>query len=59
MVERPANGGILGHNGLINADEQIRRRRVSANRYLSVLKSALNHAFDEGRVSSNLAWGSR
>ena len=59
MVERPANGGILGHNGLINADEQIRRRRVSANRYLSVLKSALNHAFDEGHVSSNLTWGRR
>jgi integrase len=41
------------------ADEQLRRRRVSANRHLSVLKAALNHAFDEGRVSSNAAWGRR
>ena len=59
MVERPVNGGVLVHDGLINAEEQIRRRRVSANRYLSVLKSALNHAFVEGRVSSDLAWGRR
>jgi integrase len=42
-----------------NNDEMIRRRRVSANRYLSVLKSALNFCFDEGHVSSNLAWGRR
>jgi integrase len=40
-------------------EEQIRRRRSSANRHLSVLKAALNHAFDEGRISSNAAWGRR
>jgi integrase len=40
-------------------DETIRRRRVSANRHLSVLKAALNHAFDEGRVPNNSAWGRR
>ena len=39
--------------------EQVRRRQVSANRHLSVLKAALNHAFDEKRVSSNDAWGRR
>ena len=43
----------------VGNDEQIRRRRASANRMLSVLKAALNHAFDEGRVSSNAAWGRR
>jgi integrase len=42
-----------------NDDESIRRRRASANRHLSVLKAALNHAFDEGRVPSNAAWGRR
>lgn len=39
--------------------EVIRRRRSSANRVLTVLKAALNHAYDEGRVSSNDAWGRR
>jgi integrase len=39
--------------------EVMRRRRSSANRVLTILKSALNHTFDEGRVSSNSAWGRR
>ena len=39
--------------------EVIRRRRSSANRVLTILKAALNHAYDEGRVSSNDAWGRR
>jgi integrase len=60
MAESPAmNGGILGHDDLILDDERVRRRRVSANRYLAILKSALNHCFDEGRVSSNVAWSRR
>jgi integrase len=50
--------GILHYNGILY-DEALRRRRASANRYLSVLKAALNHAFDEGRVPSNAAWGRR
>lgn len=37
-------------------DESIRRRRSSANRLLTILKAALNHAFAEGRVTSNAAW---
>jgi integrase len=40
-------------------DEEIRRRRASANRVLTHLKAALNHAFDERRVASNDAWGRR
>ena len=39
--------------------EVIRRRRSSANRVLTVLKAALNHAYDEGRVSSHDSWGRR
>jgi integrase len=39
--------------------ETIRRRRSSANRVLTILKAALNHAYDEGRVSNNSAWGRR
>lgn len=39
------------------ADEAVRRRQSSANRVLSMLKAALNHAFDEGHVSTNKSWG--
>ena len=38
-------------------DEAVRARRASANRVLTMLKAALNHAFDEGHVPSRDAWG--
>jgi integrase len=38
-------------------DDDVRRRRASANRVLTYLKAALNHCFDEGHVPSNDAWG--
>jgi hypothetical protein len=55
VADTPAK---IDNDNLVN-DEAIRRRRASANRVLSVLKAALNHAFDEGRVPSNAAWGRR
>jgi integrase len=36
--------------------DTMRRRRSSANRVLTVLKAALNLAWNEGRVSSDTAW---
>jgi integrase len=36
-----------------------RARKATANRILTALKAMLNHAFDEGRVTSNDAWGRR
>lgn len=36
--------------------EALRRRRATANRTLTILKAALNHAFREGKASSDLAW---
>lgn len=42
-----------------NDPEAIRRRRSSANRVLTMLKAALNHAFDEKHVTSNTEWGRR
>ena len=39
--------------------EAVRRRRSSANRVLTILKAALNHAYDEKHVSTNDAWGRR
>ncbi len=36
--------------------EEVRRRRSTANRVLTILKAALNHAFQEGHVASDDAW---
>ena len=39
------------------ADEDTRRaRRASANRTWTVLRAALNHAFHDGKVESDVAW---
>jgi integrase len=42
-------------------DDQIRARRATANRVLTMLKAALNHAFDEskGGIKNRDAWGRR
>jgi integrase len=37
-------------------DEARRRRRASANRIFTMLRAALNHAFNDGKVSSDKAW---
>jgi len=36
--------------------DSLRKRRATANRTLTVLKAALNHAFHEGRVATDEAW---
>jgi integrase len=36
--------------------EEIRKRRSTANRVLTILKAALNHAFVEGQTPSDGAW---
>ncbi|MCJ2091141.1 site-specific integrase [Methylobacterium sp. J-072] len=36
--------------------EAVRARRSTANRVLTVLKAALNHAFQEGKAGSDEAW---
>ncbi len=41
--------------GDLDADD-VRARRATANRTLTVLKAALNHAFQESRVASDEAW---
>src|SRR5215471_1978023 len=40
-------------------DEEIRQRRASANRVMTMLKAALNHAYDEGHIANRDAWGRR
>jgi integrase len=44
------------HREFDGSEEAIRRRRSSANRVLTILKAALNHAFHDGKVASDVAW---
>jgi integrase len=37
-------------------NEEVRRRRSTANRVLTILKAALNHAFNEGHIASDDTW---
>jgi integrase len=48
-LARETKRRAIGRDGL-------RRRRATANRVLTVLKAALNHAWREGMVSSDEAW---
>ena len=41
------------------SDEEIRARKVSANRMLTSLRAALNHAYDEGLIKHRDAWDRR
>ncbi|QIG46779.1 site-specific integrase [Nordella sp. HKS 07] len=41
---------------LTDDPESIRQRRATANRILTVLKAALNHAWREGKVTSDAEW---
>ena len=36
--------------------ESVRKRRATANRVLTILKAALSHAFEEGRVPNDVEW---
>jgi integrase len=52
---RTRKGEKQKHRDVTNADAQ-RARRSSANRIWTLLRAALNHAFQNGNVTSNLAW---
>jgi integrase len=40
----------------VTSDEARRARRSSANRIWTILRAALNHAFQNGKAASDLAW---
>lgn len=46
------------HRRTENTPEAVRRRRSTANRVLTILKAALNHAHREGKCVSDDAWRS-
>jgi integrase len=63
MADRPAQRrpkqGKPQYAERADTDDKVRARRASANRILTLLKAALNHAFDEGHVGNRDAWGRR
>ena len=56
-MKRSQRGGKQAYKSTPIGDEDVRRRRASANRVLTMLKACLNHAYDEGLVARNDAWG--
>jgi integrase len=55
--KRPTADGKLQWLPAPKTEDQKRKRKASANRVLTILKAVLNHAFDEGHVPNNHAWG--
>jgi integrase len=53
---RTKPGTVQRHRVFDGSEEAVRRRRSSANRVLTILKAALNHAFNDGKVVSDTAW---
>jgi integrase len=53
---RTRNGEKQRHGKAPTTDQEKRARRASANRTWTVLRAALNHAFQNGKVASDTAW---
>ncbi len=53
---RSGKGQPVKHRDISNDPEATRKRRYSANKVLTILKSALNFAWHEGKVASDDAW---
>jgi integrase len=61
LAEQPARirtkpGKKQRHRTIDKSSDGIRKRRATANRVLTVLKAALNHAWKSGHVASDDAW---
>jgi integrase len=61
IAETPARlrtkpGAEQKYREIENSPDAVRRRRSTANRVLTILKAALNHAHREGRCTSDDAW---
>jgi integrase len=53
---RPKNGKPR-YRPAPSTDDAVRARQATANRVLSMLKAALNHAYDEEHIANRDAWG--
>jgi integrase len=53
---RPKKGKQQSREFNRDDPEAVRKRKVSANRVLIILRAALNHGFAEGRIASDAEW---
>ena len=53
---RTRKGEAQKHREPVGTDDARRARRASANRTWTVLRAALNHAFRDGKVETDLSW---
>ncbi len=53
---RSRKGAPAKHRPIRKDSEGLRQRQATANRILTVLKAALNHAWREGRAATDAAW---
>ena len=53
---RTKKGEKQSYREFADDEEARRRRRASANRSWTILRAALNHAFNDGKVQSDVAW---
>jgi integrase len=53
---RTRNGDQQKHREIAAGEDAKRARRASANRTWTILRAALNHAFNEGRAETDVAW---
>ncbi len=56
-AQRRAKDGKPQYQKAPSTEDEVRARRATANRVLTMLKAALNHAYDEGHVENRDAWG--
>jgi hypothetical protein len=55
-LARSRPGRKPNHRKVDTSADGLRKRRATANRILTVLKAALNHAWKSGHVTSDDAW---
>jgi integrase len=53
---RTRKGESQKHRKMADNEDARRARRASANRMWTILRAALNHAFENGKVDSDIAW---
>lgn len=58
LANQPAKtrAKIKNESTIEQTPEALRKRKATANRILTVLKAALNHAWHEGKIASDEAW---
>lgn len=54
--QRSKKGEISFNNDAEKQDDYLRKRKATANRILTILKAALNRAYNEGKVANDDAW---